>query len=154
MSGRSFDSYVREIPWRRKWQPTPVFLPGESHGQRSLVGYIPWGREETRLSMQGILKLCCWFLALLALVASNKRVFQENYRSSLTVPCTENLKLLGCYFCSHRTHTRPLTSYSGHSSQECDPLIPKVRSSHFSVCDHSVASYFIQSESQDCDNDQ
>ena len=29
-------------PWRRKWQPTPVFLPGESHGQRSLAGYSPW----------------------------------------------------------------------------------------------------------------
>ena len=33
------------IPWRRKWQPTPVFLPGKSHGQRSLVGYSPWGRK-------------------------------------------------------------------------------------------------------------
>ena len=32
---------LRKIPWRRKWQPTPVFLPGESHGQRSLVGYSP-----------------------------------------------------------------------------------------------------------------
>ena len=32
---------------RRKWQPTPVFLPGESHGQRSLVGYSPWGRKES-----------------------------------------------------------------------------------------------------------
>ena len=32
--------------WRRKWQTTPVFLPGESHGQRSLVGYSPWGRKE------------------------------------------------------------------------------------------------------------
>ena len=32
---------------RRKWQPTPVFLPGESHGQRSLVGYKPWGRKES-----------------------------------------------------------------------------------------------------------
>ena len=31
------------FPWRRKWQPTPVFLPGESHGQRSLVGYSPQG---------------------------------------------------------------------------------------------------------------
>ena len=31
------------FPWRRAWQPTPVFLPGESHGQRSLVGYSPWG---------------------------------------------------------------------------------------------------------------
>ena len=39
-------SWVGKIPWRRKWQPTPVFLPGESHGQRSLVGYSPWGRKE------------------------------------------------------------------------------------------------------------
>ena len=36
--------------WRRKWQPTPVFLPGESHGQRSLAGYSPWGhKRRTRL---------------------------------------------------------------------------------------------------------
>ena len=34
------------IPWRRKWQPTPVFLSGESHGRRSLVGYNPWGHKE------------------------------------------------------------------------------------------------------------
>ena len=34
------------FPWRRKWQPTPVFLPGESHGRRSLVGYSPWGCKE------------------------------------------------------------------------------------------------------------
>ena len=33
--------------WRRKWQPNPVFLPGESHGRRSLVGYSPWGRKES-----------------------------------------------------------------------------------------------------------
>ena len=33
------------FPWRRKWQPTPVLLPGESHGQRSLVGYSSWGRK-------------------------------------------------------------------------------------------------------------
>ena len=36
------DPWVRKIPWRKKWQPTPVFLPGESHGQRSLAGYSPW----------------------------------------------------------------------------------------------------------------
>ena len=35
-----FDPWVRKIPWRREWQPTPVFLPEESHGQRSLVGYM------------------------------------------------------------------------------------------------------------------
>ena len=36
---------VRKIPWRRKWQPTPVFLPGKSHELRSLVGYSPWGHK-------------------------------------------------------------------------------------------------------------
>ena len=41
-----FDPWVGKIPWRRKWQPTPVFLPGEFHGQRSLLGYSPWGRKE------------------------------------------------------------------------------------------------------------
>ena len=41
-----FDPWFGSIPWRRKWQFTPVFFPGESHGQRSLVGYCPWGREE------------------------------------------------------------------------------------------------------------
>ena len=37
---------VRKIPWRRKWRPTPVFLPGKPHGQRILAGYNPWGRED------------------------------------------------------------------------------------------------------------
>ena len=37
----------RSFPWRRKWQPIPVSLPGKSHGQRSLVGYSPWGRKES-----------------------------------------------------------------------------------------------------------
>ena len=41
----------REDPWRRKWQLTPVFLPGESHGQRNLAGYSPWGHDSlTRLN--------------------------------------------------------------------------------------------------------
>ena len=42
-----FDPWVAKIPWRRKWQPTPVFLPGEFHGQRSLVGYSPCGSKES-----------------------------------------------------------------------------------------------------------
>ena len=46
--GRSlgFDPSVEKIPWRRKWQPTPVFLPGESHGQRRLAGYGSRGSKE------------------------------------------------------------------------------------------------------------
>ena len=40
------------VPWRRKWQPTPVFLPEKSHGQRSLVGYSAWGHKELDMTDQ------------------------------------------------------------------------------------------------------
>ena len=42
-----FNPWVRKIPWRREWQPILVFLPGESRGRRSLVGYTPWGSRES-----------------------------------------------------------------------------------------------------------
>ena len=42
-----FDPWIRKIAWRREWQPTPVFLPGKSHAQRSVVGYSPWGCKES-----------------------------------------------------------------------------------------------------------
>ena len=40
-----FDPWFRKIPWRSKWKPTTVFLPGKSHGKRSLAGYNPWGHK-------------------------------------------------------------------------------------------------------------
>ena len=43
-------SLSRKIPWRRKWQPTPVFLPGEFHGQRSLEDYSPEGSKESDMT--------------------------------------------------------------------------------------------------------
>ena len=45
------DPWVGKIPLRRTWQPTPVFLTGKFHGQRSLVGYSPWGRKRVRHSL-------------------------------------------------------------------------------------------------------
>ena len=45
-----FNPLVGKIPWRREWQPTPVFLPGESHGQRSLAGYSPWCGKESDMT--------------------------------------------------------------------------------------------------------
>ena len=39
-----------EDPWRRKWQPTPVFMPGESHGQSNLIGYCSWGHKESDMT--------------------------------------------------------------------------------------------------------
>ena len=46
------DPWVGKIPWRRKWYPTPVFLPGKSHGQRNLAGYSPWGCKELDITDQ------------------------------------------------------------------------------------------------------
>ena len=45
-----FDPWVGKILWSRKWQPAPVFLPGESHGQRSLESYSPWGCKESDMT--------------------------------------------------------------------------------------------------------
>ena len=49
-----FDPWVRKIPWRREWQPTPVFLPREFHGQRSLAGYSPWGHHKESDMTEGL----------------------------------------------------------------------------------------------------
>jgi len=51
-----FDLWVRKIAWRTEWQPTPVFLPEEFHGQRSLVGYSPWRQKELDTTEQLILQ--------------------------------------------------------------------------------------------------
>ena len=64
------------MPWRRKWQPIPVFLPGESHGQRSLAGqrnlagYSPWGLKESDMTKQldNNNKICCEFFCPLAVL--------------------------------------------------------------------------------------
>jgi len=47
-----FDPWIGKIPWKRAWQPSPVFLPGESHGPRNVVGYSPWGCKESDMSEQ------------------------------------------------------------------------------------------------------
>ena len=47
MQEMQVNPWVGQILWRRKWQPTPVFLPRKSHEQSSLVGYSPWSRKES-----------------------------------------------------------------------------------------------------------
>ena len=46
------DTWIGKILWRRKWQPTPVLLPGKSHGRRSMVGYSPWSHKELDMTEQ------------------------------------------------------------------------------------------------------
>ena len=56
----NFNPWVKKIPRRREWQSTPVFLPGEFHGQRSLAGYSPWGCKELDTPEQLSHKLHEW----------------------------------------------------------------------------------------------
>ena len=57
MGDSRFNPWVGKIPWRRDWQLTPVFLPGEFHGQRSLAGYSPWCHKESDMTEQLTLSL-------------------------------------------------------------------------------------------------
>ena len=72
-----FNPWVGKISWRRKWQPTPVFLHGKSHGRKSLVGYSPWGCKELdmteRLHFHFSFSTCsffCWAILLKFVVNS------------------------------------------------------------------------------------
>ena len=78
-----FDPWVGKISWRRKWQPTLVFLPGQSHGQRSLVNYRPWNRKELNTTEQLILLTfpcfkglnITWLLSYFLVAARTKRYY-------------------------------------------------------------------------------
>ena len=66
-----FDPWVGKVPWRRAWQPTPVFLPGESHGQKSLASYSLWGHEESDMTEWACtysvrVERTCWFMTATA----------------------------------------------------------------------------------------
>ena len=71
-----FNPWVGKIPWRKKWLSTPVFLLGESHGQRSLVGYSPWGHKESDTTEQ---------LTLSLHVSSNKWRATKGLKESSTI---------------------------------------------------------------------
>ena len=73
-----FDSWVGKIPWRRAWQPTPVFLPGESHGQRSLEGYSPWSHKEsdtTEVTSHACIFSVCLFVCLCCVLVVACKIF-------------------------------------------------------------------------------
>ena len=84
------DSWVRKIPWRRKWQSTPALLPGKSHGWRSLIGYTPWGRKESDTTE--------WLHLTSSLQLSNRLLFSrsgawDSFGTTWTVACQASLSL-------------------------------------------------------------
>ena len=73
--GCGFDTLVGKIPWRRQWQHTPVFLPGKSHEQRSLVGYSPRGCKESDMTEHTCIN------------AINRRDHKSQLRKGVCFPC-------------------------------------------------------------------
>ena len=76
-------SLVMKISWRRTWQPTPVFLPGESHEQRALEGYSPWGHKEsdtTESTACATFPGLGWCSLCLSHTLSNRRSFLKEKR--------------------------------------------------------------------------
>ena len=74
-----FDPWFRKIPWRRQWQPTPVVLPGESRGWRSLVGHSPQGRKESAM----IERLCFAYSCIISWLLFLFRLLYNIEQSSL-----------------------------------------------------------------------
>ena len=78
-----FDPWVGKIPWRRAWQPAPVFLPGESHGQRSLVGYtvhrVTKSQTQLKLLSMHTRKPCLQFFLPLCCAVKAYRNVQLNF---------------------------------------------------------------------------
>ena len=96
------DPWVKKISWRRKWQPTPVFLPGESHGQRGLVGPSPYGGTESdtteRLSTQRdsfhrwgpeLERERCFIFSFFFLVVGGRKAWSAACRILVPQPGTE-----------------------------------------------------------------
>ena len=80
-----FHPWVWKIPWRKEWQPTPVFLPGEFHGQRSQAGYSPWGRKESdkteRLTLDSHRGQALW-MGVFSLTSHNGGSCRDSYSGS------------------------------------------------------------------------
>ena len=84
------DPWVREILWRKKWQPTPVPLPGKSPGQRSVVGYSPWGRKESDRTEQPHFHFCS--SGHLRLLVAPRAIFHVGCKVSDTTEWLNNNK--------------------------------------------------------------
>jgi len=85
----AFDPGVGKIPWKREWQPTPVFLPGELHGQRSLEGYSPCGCKQSDVSERLLLHFIVYLIIFFRLNCFSKRETSLGGHAEI---CTTQLK--------------------------------------------------------------
>ena len=126
-----FDPLIGKIPWRRKWQPTPVFLPGESHGQRSLVGYSPWGRKGSDMTET------TWHTHTLTEHNLQKGWFSLSWviKTSSVTDDTDAAGSQSLFWKKEKTMVRSdaklKSSSSTHFSKRCKPPAPPWKGPHF-----------------------
>ena len=105
-----FNPWVRNIPWRREWKSTPVFLPGKCHGQRRLAGYSPWGRKKSDMIER--LTLTCDLLVFcggaLRFLSFSLLLFQTFVHRSFELDSTFIMHTTSTYL-SSIMRARPLT---------------------------------------------
>ena len=77
---RRLNPWVGKIPWNRKWQPAPVFLPGKSHGQRNLAGYSPWGHKRVGYDWVHTGTSSYWIYILLCQMEIQRRVKKMHWK--------------------------------------------------------------------------
>ena len=126
-----FGPWVRKIPWRRARQPTPIFLPGECHGQRSLAGYCPWGHKESDMTEQ----LTFSFLS--------KAVFYEMKSINYIIifySFFKKLFKLGLFSCFVQSAKQKETGFLFSQRRLSEPqfLNTEIFNSNFSVTDQSI----------------
>ena len=86
--GRGFNLWIRKIPWRRKWQPIPVFLPRASRGQRSPAGYSPEGREESDMTEQLV---CIYVLYVWLSIHTINKIYVNRWLLLVRLPVNSRL---------------------------------------------------------------
>ena len=102
------DSWVGKIPWRRAWQPTPVFLLGEFHGQRSLAGYSPWSRKDSDTTGQLTVSLSLSLLRFLSLKDSRYHYSSPQSPPGLRLTVSP-FCLLTAFFSLSSSHQLPVS---------------------------------------------
>ena len=95
MQETQFNPWIRKIPWRRDWQPTPVFLPGKFYGQRSLVSYRAWGCKELDRTEQLTLPLSGYKRKLLL----KKQWDQQPSSQNMKMNTKWNFFKVGAFWC-------------------------------------------------------
>ena len=123
MQGTGVWSLVWVDPWRRRWHPTPLLLPGKSHGWRSLVGCSPWGREESDTTE--------WLHFHFSLSCVG-----EGNGNPLQCSCLENPRNGGAWWAAvygvtqSRTRRKQLSSSSSDDSQQWEKVNAATKTQH------------------------